>query len=551
MKSRDNPCNKQQSLSLHLTAFWPGIPYLSLGVWMAWQLLVFSGGSWISDENDSFNIAYMILWLCVITALVLLAAPFFKTFVSRMLASKSFHIAMGLLGSLGGLLHILAGPYYTGFLWVANTAFVFNGISSAFLALKCGQIYGGLPPHKILVYALLSVLLSVAIFFFVLGSDFYILIPGGPPLVGILALLMLSPIAVWLLSMGADATEPDNTVEANEAVEATRAVEANEAVESNSTVQTTGIDDSNDTASLPAATSLPAAFWKLIIAVFLFTLATASVRSLYLTPQTPEATQINSNIVVFLIAVFALIMLLVALRFLRNVSFARIYLVTAMLIAAVLVFTPLLPVDRGILSSIAGFAASVLDFTIWCLLAFIVSEKHFSAITVFGFGRGIAFAGSGIGWALGMFVIPEWTGTTFETIFDILLALLVIASAVFLFTEKDYDSLFSSISNQQLDINEYASLNGAEKNKKETQSRPWMEACQRVGSKVRLTEREQQIMEQISLGRSQKLIAQRLTISHNTVRTHTGNVYAKLDVHSREELIELIEAEYTGHSHKQ
>ena len=513
MKDGKNRHDESRSLSLHLTAFWPGIPYLGWGVWLAWQLLMFSGGSWISDENDSLNISEWNMRLCLITALVLLLAPFFRPYVEKILASKSLILGLGLFGTLGGLLLIIAGPYYTGMIWIARIALVLNSIASAFIIMKSGQIFGELPPHKILVYALLSLLLASSIFFFVLGSNFFVLIPGGPPLIGTLALFVLAPLAAWLTLMKTD-TKPE---------EATRATHST---------------------SKESPKVLPAAFWKLIIAVLIFTLATSSIRSLYVTPQLPLATQVDSNIVVFLLAVFALTMLIVALRYLRNVNFARIYLITAVLIAAILVITPLLPVESGFISVIAGLSASVLDFMIWCLLAFIVSEKRFSAITVFGYGRGIAFAGSGFGWVLGIYVIPGWQDTTFGTIFDILLALLVIASAVFLFTEKDYDSLFASISKQKLDLDEYVAETNGKAGKKRDQGRPWLEACRHVGGKVRLTEREQQVLEQISLGRSQKFIARRLTISHNTVRTHTGNIYAKLDVHSREQLIEMIEAEY-------
>ena len=36
-------------------------------------------------------------------------------------------------------------------------------------------------------------------------------------------------------------------------------------------------------------------------------------------------------------------------------------------------------------------------------------------------------------------------------------------------------------------------------------------------------------------------IAEELVISENTVRTHVRHIYAKLDVHSHQELIDLVE----------
>lgn len=41
-------------------------------------------------------------------------------------------------------------------------------------------------------------------------------------------------------------------------------------------------------------------------------------------------------------------------------------------------------------------------------------------------------------------------------------------------------------------------------------------------------------------GRSRTFIAEALFISENTVKAHVGHIYAKLDVHSRKELQQLI-----------
>lgn len=56
-----------------------------------------------------------------------------------------------------------------------------------------------------------------------------------------------------------------------------------------------------------------------------------------------------------------------------------------------------------------------------------------------------------------------------------------------------------------------------------------------------LTAREIDVALLIARGRSKTFIANELFISENTVRTHSKNVYAKLGIHSREELISLFE----------
>jgi DNA-binding CsgD family transcriptional regulator len=56
-----------------------------------------------------------------------------------------------------------------------------------------------------------------------------------------------------------------------------------------------------------------------------------------------------------------------------------------------------------------------------------------------------------------------------------------------------------------------------------------------------LTEREAQVCALIASGRNKTGVAERLSLSENTVRTHSKNAYAKLGIHTKEELVSLIE----------
>ena len=50
-----------------------------------------------------------------------------------------------------------------------------------------------------------------------------------------------------------------------------------------------------------------------------------------------------------------------------------------------------------------------------------------------------------------------------------------------------------------------------------------------------LTEREQEVLRMMSTGKSYKMVADELCISHDTVRFHIKNIYKKLEVHSLQE----------------
>lgn len=65
--------------------------------------------------------------------------------------------------------------------------------------------------------------------------------------------------------------------------------------------------------------------------------------------------------------------------------------------------------------------------------------------------------------------------------------------------------------------------------------------AQALREHYRLTARETEIMELIARGNTVARIAELLVVSENTVRTHSKRIYAKLDIHKKQELVDLIE----------
>lgn len=59
-------------------------------------------------------------------------------------------------------------------------------------------------------------------------------------------------------------------------------------------------------------------------------------------------------------------------------------------------------------------------------------------------------------------------------------------------------------------------------------------------TRYHLSEREAEVVDLIVRGNTVPRIAEQLFISENTVRTHTKRIYAKLDVHKKQELIDLV-----------
>lgn len=67
------------------------------------------------------------------------------------------------------------------------------------------------------------------------------------------------------------------------------------------------------------------------------------------------------------------------------------------------------------------------------------------------------------------------------------------------------------------------------------------EVCEEIGSAYGLSERELDVLELLSKGYPSSAIQEKLYIAAGTVNSHTRNIYAKLGVHTKNEVIELVE----------
>ncbi|MDR3052683.1 MAG: LuxR C-terminal-related transcriptional regulator [Coriobacteriales bacterium] len=501
-----------------LVTLWPGLPYLGLGVWLAWALLAYSGAVWLSDvEMDGTNLATMFLISTGACAVVLLLAPFFHRPYEFILQSRACLLGAGIFAALGALCIILSGPYYTAIVplfWIGDTV---TGIGTGFLALKCGQLYGELTPQKALLYASLSQITVVILYFFVIGNEVYFPIVGGPSLGGILALVGLPVVLALLVSL-----------------KPTKA-----AAEGNADARAARMGSQHNSRALPPV------YWKFLFAILVFTIATSTINGLSISLSPPSSILNDSNTLMLLRVIVSVVFFFLAIRAIRHIDFGKLYLLIMVLIAVAVVVMPLLDLVSGPLGTLIAFFSKVFDFITWCLFAFIMYQKKLPAPIIFGFGRGVFMAGTTLGWFLGVRIMPLLMAQGWDTFVYVVFALLILVSATLIFSEKDFARLFSPISELELILDEIPLEGSTEKDEGEDQrnpNRPYLTACKQVAAEARLSAREQDVFEQLALGRGSENIAKRLSISLNTARTHTHNVYAKLDVHSRQELIELVES---------
>lgn len=65
----------------------------------------------------------------------------------------------------------------------------------------------------------------------------------------------------------------------------------------------------------------------------------------------------------------------------------------------------------------------------------------------------------------------------------------------------------------------------------------------RIARRCRLSPREIEVLFLLAKGRNRAYIREELVIGDETVKSHVKSIYRKVDVHSQQDLIDLIEAE--------
>lgn len=98
-------------------------------------------------------------------------------------------------------------------------------------------------------------------------------------------------------------------------------------------------------------------------------------------------------------------------------------------------------------------------------------------------------------------------------------------------------------SNEIRDAQKAARIDEKESSMKPNSRKPafWRDACDEIAKRYRLSKRETEIFHIISKGRNAEYVSNELFISVHTAKTHIANIYQKLDVHSSQEMLDLID----------
>lgn len=247
----------------------------------------------------------------------------------------------------------------------------------------------------------------------------------------------------------------------------------------------------------------------------------------------------------------------------RSLDFCRTWKIIAALIVTALLFEPFIGEEHlGTLLALARTAQTYLIVVLFLALANVARHSTYSPYAVFAAGwlayalpfaagklAGDAMAAGGTPLAFALALISWALVVTMLFVLDesSLGNRLIFAD---LNDVDDSDSLARRIGAVQQELaregDPAAEKAGADRAAREGPRDLTAARCAALSREHGLTPREAEVMEQLARGRSKAHIAEGYFISENTVRNHAKHIYAKLGVHNRQELLDLVEAEPGG-----
>lgn len=282
--------------------------------------------------------------------------------------------------------------------------------------------------------------------------------------------------------------------------------------------------------------------WRVVLGIAVYSITVGIIQSLSLDPMpTPYYASVlvhHAGEVVLALAVFAWVAL-----FKRGLSFSRTWRIVLVLMATTLIFAPYLPEVAGsYLFALVRIAQTFLIVFLFLALADIARHSTYRAYIVFAAGwvaYSLPFAvGKVVGDALVM-TVPDA-----EVVMSAIVWVLVVVTLFCLDEAAAGNHLIFTELNDGGDEDTPAKLAGALQETLDEQEAadPLSERCTVLARQFSLTPRELEILELLARGRSKAYIADAFFISENTVRGHVKRLYAKLDVHSKQELVDCVES---------
>lgn len=447
----------------------------------AWVYLMFLGAATSSITwNGSSVPGVVFLGSTVALCVVLFLSAFFHKRFEQLASHRIFRFLGPALTSIGTL--TIASMTLPETPWVALgiVGALCTGIGSGLIDLGYGELYRSDSPGKVRFEAPFAFFLAALIF---------TLTSFLPDTVAVVICSLLPLVSGWILFVNLRAWSPKTAAQV-----------------------------------APFEIKIGGFAWKIGICACLIGLADGVVRAVFMTANNTTTESFYRFPLVWA-SILTMIIIYGCVLFSKRTGMRAIYK-SVMLVMAI--FFMLLPVFTGISEiestiALAGYGA--FNVMIWMLLADIASTYRFSSIMVFGIGWGMVTLGVLLGSTVGQFLtsLAPFSPQALSLI-ALLATLAVLVSYMFIFSERDL-----------------ITLTKPEKPEDTERKVRFYDRCMNIAEEYKLSPKEIEIMILFAKGRSSARIQEELYISRGTCTTHLRHIYQKMDVHDKQEFLDLIE----------
>ena len=182
-----------------------------------------------------------------------------------------------------------------------------------------------------------------------------------------------------------------------------------------------------------------------------------------------------------------------------------------------------------------------LFMVVWVLLSWVAGYGETQPRHVFGIAFSAIAAAMAAGWVTGLLIHQAYGET--RGAFSIAVGFAVLAFFSFGFNMRDIPKLVVH-SKKESETSAATSDGSTQTGTPPNDTDAIIEACRAMALKAayehELSPRETEVLGHLVQGYGGERIAEELGISYHTVRAHVRNIYRKLDVHSREELLDSM-----------
>ena len=209
----------------------------------------------------------------------------------------------------------------------------------------------------------------------------------------------------------------------------------------------------------------------------------------------------------------------------QSLNFAQLWRIILILLAIDVLSQAILP-QVTIIRCMESSAWDLIVLFTWLTVADIARHSEIDSPLVFATG----WAFYSVSFAIGSIVASAAISVDDDFTVAIVLMFALAMVGTFFLEVRDQDTkwIFAELSGEQTAAPEdHPSID---------------ERCDVIGAQHGLTPRELEVMKLLCKGRTKSYIAETLYLTENTVRSHTKHLYTKLDVHSKQELMDLVGA---------